>query len=149
MADLEADLTDVTHLLPTKLGHARDIPGRRVEVESQESFNILDFCRGPFCFCLGPVFGWLGFRFLDAWWPERRLSPAEWELYWTQQKHKKDVDCIRQAMKASPSFRATDDLRSLRSAILGFAGSAESVDLSYAELKAMFLLAYVLDIFFF
>lgn len=49
--------------------------------------------------CLGPIFGWLGFSFLDGWWPERQLNATDKALYQAQQDHKRHVECIAKAMK--------------------------------------------------
>ena len=49
--------------------------------------------------CLGPIFGWLGFSFLDGWWPERQLNATDKALYQTQQDHNRHVECIAKAMK--------------------------------------------------
>ena len=49
--------------------------------------------------CLGPIFGWLGFSFLDGWWPERQLNATDKALYQAQQDHNRHVECIAKAMK--------------------------------------------------
>ncbi|CAK9067746.1 unnamed protein product [Durusdinium trenchii] len=143
MPNLEegADL-ETRHLLPTPLGNAVEKDSEGNEGTSQERFervtsSFRDFSLQRCCQCLlGPVFGWLGFSFLDTWWPQRHLSPAEWALYHRQQKHKKDLACIARAMTGIP---VSPEL--LRSAMLSFAGSDQSVDLSFAELNAMFYFA--------
>lgn len=89
--------------------------------------------------CLGPLFGWLGFSFLDGWWPEKHLSAAEYRLYHAQQSHIKHVENIMQAMKGKHVKK-----EELRSAVLAFGrdqSETEVTELTAAELKAMFYFA--------
>eukprot|EP00434_Breviolum_minutum_P029033 symbB.v1.2.025681.t1/scaffold2496.1/size77716/7 len=65
--------------------------------------------------CLGPIFGWLGFSFLDGWWPERQLNATDKALYQVQQDHNRHVECIAKAMKGKQVGR-----EELRCAVLSF-----------------------------
>eukprot|EP00438_Fugacium_kawagutii_P003325 Skav206152 [mRNA] locus=scaffold1545:82214:83194:- [translate_table: standard] len=90
--------------------------------------------------CLGPLFGWLGFSFLDGWWPEKHFSAAEWRLYHAQQSHTKHVENIMQAMQGKHVKK-----EELRSAVLAFgrdqSETTKVTELTAAELKAMFYFA--------
>ncbi|CAJ1361581.1 unnamed protein product [Effrenium voratum] len=87
--------------------------------------------------CLGPLVGWLGFDFLDHWWPERKLSAEEWARHHAQKRHARQVAAVARALRGGPGGPV--DREELRQAAQGFAESKAS--LRCAELKAMFYFA--------
>ena len=64
------------------------------------------------------------------------MTAAEYLFYQAQQNHIKHVECITRAVKGKHVRR-----EELRKAVLSFAGSDQSTEVTCAELKAMFYFA--------
>ncbi|CAE7242443.1 unnamed protein product [Symbiodinium sp. KB8] len=129
--DLEA-----RHLLPepTRIGAAQPSGGYKAPVDNDAIESTAWMIQGCLHRCLGPVFGWLGFSFLDDWWPKRTLQVEDLMLYETQQEHQRHVACI--ALVFAGGLPPREDLEGAARAF-----SSRGDRISRSELQAMFYFA--------